>query len=330
MRAYLFAGLLSCVLSVSCSRSDPATAREAEAQPASTPAATVRIGYQKSGAPFLLKSKDATLKERLHAENSELEWLEFTTGPLLLEAMRAGAVDLGYVGETPPVFAQAGGVPFVYVATQPPTPRSEAILVPAGSPLETLEDLRGKRLAFNRGSNVHYFALRALESVGLRLSDVQVTFLAPADARSAFDSGKIDAWAIWDPFYAAAELAGARVLKDGEGIVDNHLFYVARSEFARDHSPLLEIVLAAFSDLSDWAAKNPEEASRLTAAASGIGYEALLRSEKRHNYGLRPITPEILAKQQKIADAFLKIEIVPKPIDTNAAYLAKAGFKVGP
>jgi sulfonate transport system substrate-binding protein len=320
--------VFACLIAIACGGG-----KQPEAQVASGSAPTadkaeipVRIGYQKAGAPFLLKSKDARLKDALNAQGARLEWLQFQAGPALLEAMRAGAVDVGYVGETPPVFAQAGGVPFVYVATDPPSPRSEAILVPAKSPIQELSQLRGKKIALNRGSNVHYLLLRALESAGLALSDVEVTYLAPADARTAFDSGNVDAWVIWDPFFAAAELAGARVLKDGENLVDNHQFYVARKDFAGDHAPLVKTVLDAFSELSEWAVRNPEEAAKLTAESSGVAYEALLATERRHTYGLRPITPEILKKQQTIADAFLKVQVVPQAIDTNAAYLAKAGF----
>jgi sulfonate transport system substrate-binding protein len=325
--------ILACLFAISCGRAQPEaqpasnTGKESSAAPAAA-AVPVRIGYQKAGVPFLLKSKDAHLKASLQAQGARLDWLEFQTGPALLEAMRAGAVDVGYVGETPPVFAQAGGVPFVYVATDPPSPRSEAILVPAKSPIRELSQLRGKKIALNRGSNVHYLALRAIASAGLSLSDVEITYLAPADARTAFDSGQVDAWVIWDPFFAAAQIAGARILKDGEGLVDNHQFYVARKDFAAERAPLVKTVLDAFAELSTWAAHNPEEAARLTAASSGIGYDALLAAEKRHSYGLRPITGEILTKQQTIGDAFLKVQLVPAAIDTNAAYLAQAGFKI--
>jgi sulfonate transport system substrate-binding protein len=290
-------------------------------------ATLVRIGYQKIGAPLLLRARGSAVTERLRARGASIEWLEFQTGPMLLEAMRANAVDLGYVGEAPPVFAQAGGVPFVYVGVDPPAPRSEGIVVPKDSPLHSLRDLRGKRLALNRGSNVHYLVVRALESAGLALPDVQITFLAPADARTAFDSGQVDAWAIWDPFYAAAELAGARTLADGTGLVDNHQFYVARSDFAADSGELLRVVLDGFAELSAWAAEHPEDAARVTAAASGIEYEALLRTEHRHAYGLQPIDSEILRGQQRIADAFLKLQIVPRTIETKSAYLAAANFK---
>jgi sulfonate transport system substrate-binding protein len=167
--------------------------------------------------------------------------VEFQAGPPLLEAMRGGAVDIGYVGETPPVFAQAGGVPFVYVAADARGPASEAILVRKDSNITKLAELEGKRIAVNRGSNVHYPLVRALTEAKLTIKEVRVLYLAPPDARTAFASGQVDAWVIWDPFQAAAELDGARTLRDGKDLVDNRLFYVARREFAQEHAALLNL-----------------------------------------------------------------------------------------
>jgi sulfonate transport system substrate-binding protein len=324
--------VLACLASIACAKAAPAPVQtnpvvkaETSLSPATREVA-VRIGYQNTGAPFLLKAKDSPLAERLRTRGAKPEWVEFQTGPLLLEAMRANAVDLGYVGETPPVFAQAGDVPFVYVAVDPPSPRSEAILVPGASTIHELAQLRGKKIALNRGSNVHHLVLRALESAGLSPSDVELTFLLPADARAAFQAGAVDAWAIWDPFYASAVLDGARVLRDGECLVDNHQFYVARKQFATDHAELVKVALDAFSERSQWAMTHPEEAAQLMAAESGISYDALLATERRHTYGLRPITSDVLRKQQTIADEFLELQLVPKSIDTHTAYVAAAGF----
>jgi sulfonate transport system substrate-binding protein len=319
------ASLLLALSMSACARSAPSGERVSETS-AATQARVVRIGYQKIGAPFLLKARADALNASLRKQGASVEWIQFQAGPLLLEAMRAGAVDVGYVGETPPVFAQAGDVPFVYVATDPVAPEAEAVLVPKDSSIARLEDLKGRRIALNRGSNVHYLLLRVLERAGLALSDVTVSYLAPADARAAFDAGHIDAWVIWDPFFAAAELAGARVLQDGSSLVDNHQFYVARAEFAEKQPALLQSVLSAFQELSAWAVAHPEQAAKISAESSGIPYEALLRAEKRHAYGLNPITPEILAKQQKIADAFLKASLIPRPVETKRAFLAAANL----
>jgi sulfonate transport system substrate-binding protein len=307
----------------------PASAAPKVEQPRAAETLSVRIGYQKIGTPFLLKERAETLNAELAKHNARAEWVEFQAGPPIYEAMRAGAVDIGYTGETPPVFAQAGGVPFVYIATEAPAPASEAILVPNDSKLKTVADLKGKKIALNRGSNVHYLLLRALEEAKLTIKDVQVTYLAPPDARAAFDAGQVDAWVIWDPFQAAAEVAGARTLRDGVGLVDNQFFYVARRAFAESQAELVNLVLEQFKALSVWAKDNPEETARILAKSSGISYEALLIAEKRHVYVVHPITPETLTKQQTIADAFHALELIPQAVRPSEAYLASAGFRSG-
>lgn len=274
----------------------------------------------------MLKSRSAELDRRLGEQSAKAEWKEFKHGPGVLEAIKAKEVDVGYVGETPPVFAQAGGVDFVYVASDPPAPKAEALIVRKDSPIKSLRDLKGKKVALNRGSNVHYLLVKALGSVKLSLSDIEVVHLAPGDARPAYDAGKIDAWVIWDPFLAAAETAGSRQLADGEGLVENRLFYVARREFAQDHPELLRSTLDEFKALSDWESTHPEEASKILAESSGVAYDALLLSEKRHAYGVQPVTEQVLDGQQAIADAFRKLELIPKDIKTRDAFLPAAVY----
>ncbi len=141
----------------------------------------VHIGFQKYGKLVLLKSK-ATLEGKLKALGYTVAWTEFPSGPPLLEAINAGAIDFGNTGESPPIFAQAAGIPFVYVAYEPPAPKGEAILVPKDSTLKTVADLKGKKVAFNKGANVHYLVVKALEKAGVKYSEIEPVFLAPADA----------------------------------------------------------------------------------------------------------------------------------------------------
>jgi len=332
--ALSFSLLLACVSGCGQKAAEPtAAAPQADQAPPATPAAkeetVVRLGYQKIGSPFLLKDRATDLKAALTKHNARAEWVEFQAGPPLLEAMRAGAVDIGYVGETPPVFAQAGGVPFVYIAVDAPAPAAEAIVVPKNSKVQSVAELEGKKIAVNRGSNVHYLLVKALESAKLAITDVQVSYLAPPDARAAFDTGQVDAWVIWDPFYAAAEVAGARTLVDGKGLVDNQLFYVARREYAEKNPTLVNVVLDEYERISAWAKTNPEEVAKILAASSGIAYEALLLAEKRHAYDVRPIEPETLAQQQTIADTFFELQLIPQSIKTADAFLSTTRFGNG-
>ncbi|MEK6298774.1 MAG: ABC transporter substrate-binding protein, partial [Paraburkholderia tropica] len=153
----------------------------------------LRVGFQKYGNFVVLKAR-GTLEKRLAPLGFSVQWLEFPGGPQLLEGLNAGAVDVGTVGETPPIFAQAGGVDFVYIASEPPAPKGEAIVVPQDSPIRTVADLRGKRVALNKGSNVHYLLVKALQKANLKYEDIQPVYLAPADARAAFTSRSVDAW----------------------------------------------------------------------------------------------------------------------------------------
>src|ERR1700726_1724828 len=213
----------------------------------------VRIGFQKYGKLVLLKSK-GTLEDRLKAAGYSVVGTEFPSRPPLLEALNVGAIDFGNAGEAPPIFAQAAGAPLQYVAYEPPAPRGEAILVPRDSRLNSVADLRGKKVALNKGSNVHYLLVKALEKAGVKYSEVEPVFLAPADARAAFERGAVDAWGIWDPYQAAAETAtGARTLADGSGIVSNYQFYFASKKFIAADPKIVDLVLAQLSEVDEWA-----------------------------------------------------------------------------
>jgi sulfonate transport system substrate-binding protein len=166
----------------------------------------LRIGYQKYGTLTLLKGR-GTLDQRLAAQGIAVKWTEFPAGPVLLEGLNVGSIDFGTVGEAPPIFAQAAGANLVYVANEPPAPASEAIVVPKASTLSSLAELKGRKVALNKGSNVHYLLVRALEKAGLKYGDITPVYLPPADARAAFERGSVDAWVIWDPFLAAAQTA---------------------------------------------------------------------------------------------------------------------------
>jgi sulfonate transport system substrate-binding protein len=274
----------------------------------------VRIGYQKYGTLTLLKGR-GTLEKRLLEKNIAVKWTEFPAGPQLLEGLNVGSIDFGTVGEAPPIFAQAAGANLVYVGNEPPSPGSEAIVVPKGSTLRSLADLKGKKIALNKGSNVHFLLVKALEKAGIAYADIQPVYLPPADARAAFERGAVDAWVIWDPFLAAAEKQlGARVLVDGKGLVANHQFYLAARGFAEQHPELVRIVLDELAKVDEWGRTHQQEVSTILAAQTGLPADVVALAAQRYAYGVKPVTPEVLKAQQNIADTFHSLKLIPKPI----------------
>lgn len=282
--------------------------------PASASDKVVRIGFQKYGKLVLLKSK-GTLEEKLKPLGYTVSWIEFPSGPPLLEAMNTGAIDLGNTGETPPIFAQAAGAPLRYIAYEPPAPRGEAILVPKDSKIASVADLKGKKVALNKGSNVHYLLVKALEKAGVAYPDIQPVFLSPSDARAAFERGLVDAWVIWDPFQAAAEAAtGARTLSDGSGVVSNHQFYLAAKPFADNHRQALEVTLAALSEIDAWAKTDIKAVAEQLSPSIGLPVPVLQVALERQSYGIRPIDQAVVDEQQRIADTFYALSLLPKPV----------------
>lgn len=280
----------------------------------------LRVGWQKGGIVALIKAR-GDLEKKLATQGITVKWTEFPAGPQMLEGLNVGSIDLGHVGEAPPIFAQAANPDLLYVGAEPPSPKSEKLLVQKESPIRSVADLKGKRVAFNKGSNVQFFIVKLLEKHGLKYSDIEVRTLTPSDARAAFEKGAIDAWVIWDPFAAAAESqVGARVLADGVGVVQNYNFYISSRRYAERHPGTLEAALAAIYEGDAWADRNLQEAAAQTAAQIGLAEPIVLATFRNYGRGNQPLNQEVLRNQQAIADAFLELKLIPKKLDVGAAF----------
>ncbi|MCA7975385.1 sulfonate ABC transporter substrate-binding protein [Burkholderia cepacia] len=279
----------------------------------------LRVGFQKYGNFVVLKAR-GTLEKRLASQGVTVQWLEFPAGPQLLEGLNAGAIDVGTVGETPPIFAQAGGVDFVYIGNEPPAPQGEAIVVLPDSPIRNVAQLRGKKVAFNKGSNVHYLLVKALEQAGLTYADIQPIYLTPADARAAFVQRNVDAWVIWDPYLAAAERQiGARVIANGEGLVRNTQYYLAARKYAAAHPQVLRALLDEVDAVDRWARDHVAEVAAQLSPLVGLDAPTLEVALKRAGYGVQPISDATLAYQQNIADAFSALKLIPGKLSVASA-----------
>jgi len=283
----------------------------------------VRIGFQKGSANLLVLKSKGLLDDALGSLGATVTWTEFPAGPPMLEALNAGALDFGTTGAPPPIFAQAAGADLIYAAATTPSPLEEGILVPADSPIQTVADLAGKKVAVAKGSSANAFLALALEKAGLQWGDVEATYLLPADAKAAFDGGSVDAWAIWDPYAAVAEdTTGARSIADGNSAEHtNRSFYLAARPFATDRADQLQAILDTLITSDTWAAENPAEVAKLVAVETGIDEATLLKVEQRSAYGIEPVTDEIVAEQQALADMFLDLGLIPERVDVASATL---------
>lgn len=282
-------------------------------------ATELRFGWQKGGSVAVIKAR-GELERALAARGVTTRWIEFAAGPQMVEALNVGSIDLGMVGETPPVIAQAAGANLVYVGHEPPAPRAETLLVPKDSPLQSVAGLKGRRVVLNKGSNVHYLLLRLLEEAGLAYRDVNLAFLPPADARAAFERGSVDAWVIWDPFASAAEAqAGARRLADARGVANNHNFYIASRPFSENNPAVLRLALEQIDLGSRWIGDNLKEAASIVAPQLGLTVEISERAFSHYAYGVHPLSEEVVRSQQRIADSFHALKLIPKALDVAAA-----------
>jgi aliphatic sulfonates family ABC transporter substrate-binding protein len=293
-------------------------AEPSEPAPRSGRQTRVRIGYHKFGVLTVVKAL-GTFDSLLAAKGIQVEWCEFPAGPEVATAIQSGDVALGVVGDCPSVIAQANDAPFVYVAAEAPAPEAEAIIVHDDSPIRSVADLRGRRVALKRGSNVHYLLIRALEEAGVDYQDVRLTFAVPEKAKLAFESRHVDAWVIWDPLLSSIrDTARARVLRDGRGLTLNTAYYLANRVFAETRPELVDELLIHAVKAVDWAKSNTELVAELVSAQLNISSRAIASWLKQHP-ATGSLTPELIASQQQIADTLFRLQLLPRAVHVAEA-----------
>ncbi|GAA1742441.1 aliphatic sulfonate ABC transporter substrate-binding protein [Luedemannella helvata] len=268
--------------------------------------APLRVGYQRFGGLSLVKARNAA---------PGVTWSLFESGPALTEALKAGAIDIGQTGEAPPIFAAAGGTDFKIVGTSEPIPQGEAVLVHESDGYQSFADLKGKKVALNKGSNVNWLLLKLLEKHHLTYTDVQVTYLKPAEARPAFDNKQVDAWIIWDPYFALAEQPGVKVLADATGLASNREYLLVAPGALESKGEQLTSFLTAYRQTTDWGIANPAERAKILAPELKIDEPTTTRALARSAKALAPVSPAIGDELQAIADAFTGLELIPGTVD---------------
>ncbi|MCE0488592.1 sulfonate ABC transporter substrate-binding protein [Pantoea sp. Mb-10] len=273
--------------------------------------AQLRIGYQKGSVSMLLAKSHRMLEQRF--PHTTIKWVEFPAGPQMLEALNVDSIDLGSTGDLPPLFAQAAGADLLYVGAEPPKPKAEVILVPKESPVHSVADLKGRKVAFQKGSSSHNLLLRALSQAGLSLKDIQPVYLTPADARAAFQQGNVDAWAIWDPYYSAALQQGnVRVLQDGSTLNLTGSFYLATRKYAEANGAFVQQVLDTFTEADALTRSQRDQSIDLLAQAMGLPKTVLASYlDHRPPTTITPVSAQTAQAQQHTADLFYANHLIP-------------------
>jgi sulfonate transport system substrate-binding protein len=308
------AGFVASAVRLHPARADqsPGQLRPGQLRPGQLRPGQLRIGYQKNGV-LVIARQQAVLERKLAPLGVVVVWTEFTSGPPLLEAMNAGSIDIGQTGDTPPIFAQAAGAAIVYVAGQPIT-NGQGILVAADGDIHALADLRGKRVGFTKGSSAHNVAILALEKAGLSYSDITPVYLNPPDAAAAFTRGRIDAWAIWDPYFAIGEQHGGRVLVNAREVGKTNSFYLGNRDFAAKYPGTVRDVVGVLAEAAGWAEANRDQVAKALADVTGVDFAIETIAANRSSFAIGQVTDDIVTTQQAVADRFYKLGLIPKPI----------------
>lgn len=314
----------SCTNNSSSSNAEKSPAASSSSATAgATSGSIVRIGYQKATELDLLRSR-GDLDKRIQDLGATIEWALFPSGPPMLEAMNAGKIDFGGVGESPPIFSQAAGGQFYYVGFTPLEPETQDIVVPQDSPIQTAADLKGKKVALQKGSSAHYLLLKALEENNIAANEVEVVSLSPADARAAFEQGNVDAWSIWDPFLAVVQNNGSiKELKVGR---ERRVFFLSAQQFAQTQTELLKVVLDEAKQNGNWLRQNLREVAEKFSKDINVEVATLEEVYQRRSWDVLPVDQKIQEAQQQVADIFFNAQVIPQSIQVREAFLAESDY----
>lgn len=278
---------------------------------------TVKIGVQGKGGLFGKAQEQKWFEEAFGEVGAKVEWVEFQSGPPMVEAMASNHLDFAGMGNMPPISAQAAGIDFKIISQVLDGKNNVAIIVPTDSLIQTIADLKGKKVAVTKGSNAYNFLYQVLVKAGLAKSDIQEIQLQPDETQPSFESGKVDAWAVWDPYITLNTLSGkGRVLADGEteGVLSPS-FQLVRSDFANEYPELVTLYLKIFEQARQWEATNQEEAFQRYADERNIPIELVQGMQSRAAMINIPASDDIIASQQNTADFQFELGTIRKRIN---------------
>ncbi|MDH6146675.1 MULTISPECIES: ABC transporter substrate-binding protein [Paraburkholderia] len=277
---------------------------------------TLKVGDQQLQTRGILEASG-----QLNNLPYKIEWFNFPAAQPLGEALNAGAIDVGGLGDAPLIFAYAAGARVRAVAATRSIPRDLAIVVPDGSPIKTAADLKGKRIATTRGSIGHYLAIATLERAGIKLSDVSLRFMQPADAKAALASGNVDAWSTWDPYVALAEQKDHdRSIANGIDLSSGLSFQAATQTSIKDKHAEIADFLKRVAAGQRWALAHPDEVAAMQSKVTGLPPDVLKTVYQRAQLHPVAIDDGLIAEQQKTADLYHRADVIKTRLDVTPSF----------
>jgi sulfonate transport system substrate-binding protein len=274
---------------------------------------TLIVGDQKGNARAVMEAS-GVLKDVPY----KIEWKEFAAAAPLLEALGAGAIETGLVGDAPFTFAAAANVPVKAIGAIRQTGDGLAVLVPKDSAIKSFDELKGKKIATGRGSIGHQLLLAALESKGWTPADVQIVFLAPADAKVAYSRGSVDAWSTWEPYISQEEvLFQSRAVLNAEGLTSGLSFIVATPNAIRDKHAELEDYLRRLTIARAWALQNADTYAQTWGKLMNVAPSVPLNWLTRSKIRIAPIDDSVAADEQKTIDLYLRAGLIKQKLDAT-------------
>lgn len=318
-------GVFTTAILVGCTKKEtsPEHAQASEVK-ANKGQVVLNIGDQKGNMRAQLEASGA-----LKNVSYKINWYEFPAAAPVAEALKVDAIDIGYLGDAPFIFANSNGGTAKAIAVYKADSYPVAILVPQNSPIKSAKDLKGKSLAFNKGSISHLLTLKALEQQGLKPEDVTFKFLPPADGKLAVANGSVDAWVVWDPYTAYAELKDHfRVVVNGRGLYSGYTFLAATDKSLKDQSKRVAIqdFIYRLKESQAWAGQHGDEFGKAYAKITGLPEDVGIKAFKRRNASWEPIDNEVIKVSQGTADFYTKYKLIDKKFDVTSSF--DTGFKV--
>ena len=311
------AGLAAAGCSSSSSSSSASSGTTASASASSSTdlsSVTLNVGDQKgTGAEAVLSAAGL-----LNTLPFKVSWSDFTSGPPMLQAMASGSVDIGGVGDAPPVFAASGGEAVEIVGARQTNGDQDALLVPKGSPITSISQLKGKKIAYASGSSGNYNLLTVLNKASLTTKDVNLVNLQPADALAAFTSGSVEAWDVWPPYVQQVVAQnGAKVLATGSAYGNPYSFEVASKSAVADpkKAAAIKAYLTILNKGYVWTATHPQQWAAAWAKATGLPLSVMLTAAKTDGTTPVAITDDTTAAENKLVEQFFAAGLIPSKVD---------------